>query len=86
MGADGLLLASRSRAVWARPPRVIVRNPVGAGDALMAALAWALSRGASLEEMARWGVAAGTASAMHDRVGFDSREEVEALLPRVRLE
>ena len=86
MGAEGLLLASRARAVWARPPRVTVRNPVGAGDALMAALAWALSRGASLEDMARWGVAAGTASAMRDRVGFDHRGEVEALLPQVRLE
>jgi 1-phosphofructokinase family hexose kinase len=85
MGANGLLLASRSQAVWARPPRVPVRNPVGAGDALMAGVAWSISREAPLEAMARWGVAAGTASAIRDRVGFDRREEVEALLPQVQL-
>jgi tagatose 6-phosphate kinase len=52
----------------------------------MAAVAWSMSRGASLEEMARWGVAAGTASAARERVGFDRREEVEALLPKVRIQ
>ena len=85
MGPDGLLLAARERAVWARPPRVRVRNSVGAGDALMAGLAWALDRGMSLEEMARWGVAAGTASAMRERVGFDDLGEVEAILSAVEL-
>ena len=35
--------------------------------ALMAALAWALSQGMTLDEMARWGVAAGTASALSSR-------------------
>jgi len=85
MGPDGLLLASRQRAVWARPPQVRVRNPVGAGDALMAALAWALDHELPLDEMARWGVAAGTASAMRGRVGFDDVREVENLLPAVEI-
>ncbi|NIO71011.1 MAG: hypothetical protein GTN71_18750, partial [Anaerolineae bacterium] len=69
LGADGLLLASKQQAVWARPPRVRARNPVGAGDALLAGIAWALARpercpepaegrsrrehGLPLEEMAR---------------------------------
>ncbi len=86
MGAGGLLLASSAKAVWARPPKVRARNPVGAGDALLAALAWSLGEGMGLREMARWGVAAGTASALHTRVGFDTREEVEALLSGVRID
>src|SRR6266511_387237 len=66
LGADGLLLASRAYAVRARPPQVRALNPVGAGDALLAGIAWALARGLSLEDLARWGVASGTAAAMRD--------------------
>ncbi len=86
LGADGLLLSSKHRAVWARPPRVQVRNPVGAGDALLAGIAWALERGLPLEETARWGVAAGTAAATREGVSVGTRAEVEALLVQVEIE
>jgi 1-phosphofructokinase len=137
LGADGLLLASEHQRVWARPPSVRVRNPVGAGDALLAGLVWALacpeplvlrhctvrsstvpkdggqSRRAcpepfdrvypeqsqkaqdklyqrkqttSLEEMARWGVAAGTAAAMCDGVGVGTKTQIGALYDQVRTE
>ena len=79
LGAGGLLLASSGQAVRARPPRVEARNPVGAGDALLAAVAWALERDLPLEEMARWGVAAGTAAAMGEGVAVVTRAEVQAL-------
>ena len=86
LAAEGLLLASKQRAVWARPPRVRIRNPVGAGDALLAGLVWALAHGLPLEEMARWGVATGTAAAMHEGVGVGTRAEVEALYEQIRVE
>lgn len=79
LGAGGLLLARGQEAVRARPPGVRAPNPVGAGDALLAGLAWALERGLSLEEMARWGVAAGTAAAMGEGVSTGSLAEVRAL-------
>ena len=61
-------------------------NPVGAGDALLAGIAWALEQRLSLAELARWGVASGTASAM--RVGTDSapRSDVAALYAQVQVE
>jgi len=65
---------------------VRVCNPVGAGDALLAGIAWALERGGPLEEMARWGVACGTASAAREGVGVIVRAEVEALYEGVRVE
>jgi 1-phosphofructokinase len=83
LGADGLLLASRQETVWARPPNVRVRNPVGAGDALLAGVAWAVQRGLSLEEIARWGVATGTAAALHEGISVGARAEVEALYDRI---
>lgn len=77
LGAEGLLLATRDDAVFAVPPDVPVKNVTGAGDALLAGLAYALERGLPLAEQARWGVAAGTASAMHEGVGVVTRAGVE---------
>jgi len=93
LGADGLLLASKHEAIWARPPRVPVRNPVGAGDALLAGIASALAsagrpQGApnrpALEDIARWGVAAGTAAAMREGVDVGTRAEVKTLYQQVQ--
>ncbi len=85
LGADGLMLASREVHVWARPPSVRARNPVGAGDALVAGLLWALSAELSLRDVARWGVASGTAAAMREGVAVGRRDEIEALYPQVQL-
>jgi 1-phosphofructokinase family hexose kinase len=100
LGADGLLLASKELAVWARPPHVQARNPVGAGDALLAGIASALAGPSTplrtgpehsrrepvlpLEEIARLGVAAGTAAAVREGVSFGTRAEVEALYEQIR--
>jgi hypothetical protein len=79
LGAGGLLLRSAHRAMMAKPPRVKARNPVGAGDALLAAVAWALERDLPLEDVARWGVAAGTAAAMSEGVAMIARAQVQSV-------
>jgi len=86
LGAEGLLLATRGQFARARPPLVRALNPVGAGDALLAGIAWALEQRLGLAELARWGVASGTAAAM--RVGTDSapRNEIEALYAEVQVQ
>jgi 1-phosphofructokinase family hexose kinase len=84
LGADGLLLASTQQAIWASPPRVPVRNPVGAGDALLAGIAWAMEQAMPLEEIARWGVATGTAAATCEGVSVGVRAEVESLYAQVQ--
>ncbi len=83
LGGDGLLLATANTRVWARPPEVAALNPVGAGDALVAGLLWALSEGFPLAEVAAWGVAAGTAAAMREGVSVGTRTEVAAIRERV---
>jgi 1-phosphofructokinase family hexose kinase len=85
LGADGLLLASEREAVWARPPAVRAQNAVGAGDALMAGIIWALARELPLDQVARWGVACGTASAAREGVSFGTYAEVEALYKQVTI-
>jgi 1-phosphofructokinase family hexose kinase len=85
LGADGLLLASRTGSVRAKPPRIRPVNPVGAGDALVAGLVWAAARGLDLTEMARWAVAAGTASAMREGVSFGTWDEIERVYQEVSI-
>lgn len=85
LGAEGLLFASPETRVWARPPEVVARNPVGAGDALLAGLLYALTQDRPFPEVARWGVAAGTAAAVRAGVSVGTLAEVQALYPQVRL-
>ncbi len=85
LGADGLMLATGETSVWARPPTVQAMNPVGAGDALVAGMLWALERGMGLFDMARWGVGSGTAAAMREGVSTGTRQDVEALISQVQL-
>lgn len=83
LGADGLMLATADARVWAKPPEVAAPNPVGAGDALVAGLLWALSEGLLLEQVAAWAVATGTAAAAREGVSVGTRTEVEAIRARV---
>jgi ribokinase len=60
LGAQGLVAATRGGVVALRAPSVDVVDTVGAGDALVGALAAALDRGAALLRALREGVAAGS--------------------------
>lgn len=94
MGAEAVVLSLGSRGavaafdggLWeAVPPAVEAVCPIGAGDALAAALVWALDAGESMMEALRWAVAAGTASAMLPGVRFASLEQTRAVYRRVEL-
>jgi len=62
--------ASGETPQWIAAPRVAeVRNPIGAGDVLTAAVAAALERGEPLAAAARAGVAAASASVEHPTAG-----------------
>lgn len=85
VGSRGAVLAT-AEGVWEiEPPRVEAVAPVGAGDAMAAAFVWAMTEGMDMTEAARWGVAAGTASATKPGLSFANREEAAAILPEVHL-
>lgn len=83
MGASGLLLASQQEMVFASPPKVHVRNTTGSGDSLLAGIIYAQSRGLDLVDVARWGVAMGSASVETEGVSEFAVERVQALLAEV---
>ncbi len=87
LGKDGLILASHQHKVWAKPPTIQARNPVGAGDALLAGLMWALAQNLQdLDDIARWGVASGTVAAAKEGVSVGNFAEVQAMCDNITLE
>jgi 1-phosphofructokinase family hexose kinase len=68
-GAAGLALAAGGEDRWLPAPEAEVRNPIGAGDALVAGLACELEHGESLPEAALAGMAAAAASVEQELPG-----------------
>jgi 1-phosphofructokinase len=84
-GAQGLVLATAADLLAAWPPPVTARSPVGAGDAALAGLVWAVADGCDAAETARRAVACGTAAAMQEGTGVGDRALVYNLLEQVRV-
>lgn len=63
MGGDGSIVADANEAYRLRPFPITVQSTVGAGDSMVAVMAYCLSNGRSLKELAVWSSAAGTITA-----------------------
>jgi 6-phosphofructokinase 2 len=83
LGSRGVVAASDQGVAEVVPPRVEALSPIGAGDALAAAIVWSLDRGESFEDALRWGVAAGTASAKLPGINLASMEQAREIHPQV---
>jgi tagatose 6-phosphate kinase len=86
LGEEGALAVQGDRAWRAEAPRMDVVNTVGSGDCLLGGVAVGLRRGKDLEEVLRLGVACGSANATSPETGWVKRADIDALLPRVRVE
>ena len=86
MGGAGALFAESGRTLLAHSPKVPVGSTVGAGDSVVAALAFAEERGMTLEETARLSMATGAANVMQSGTQAAERELVDSLLDKVSLE
>jgi len=84
LGSAGALLVHDGHGWLATPPSIHERNPIGAGDSLVAGLVWGLSEGDALEAL-RWGVACGAATASHDGTAVGTRDEVVAFAQQVQI-
>jgi 1-phosphofructokinase family hexose kinase len=94
MGAESVVLSLGNRGAVAAhdghlfeavPPRVDALCPIGAGDAQSAAFLWAREQDQSFAEAVRWGVAAGTASAMLPGMKFASLEQTRDIFASVEV-
>lgn len=83
-GGAGLAVASGSDRWWVGSPWVPVRNPIGAGDSMVAGLVGALEQGRDLDEALRTGMAAAAASVETEVAGVVDPNRVETLAAELR--
>lgn len=85
LGARGALASSPEGLLEAIPPRVDALCPIGAGDALAAAFVWSMDKKKSFSESFRWGVAAGTATAVLPGIKFPTFDQTRAIFKQVEI-
>ncbi|MDQ3331761.1 MAG: 1-phosphofructokinase family hexose kinase [Planctomycetota bacterium] len=79
LGAEGVIVATADGARTIRCPDVPIQSKVGAGDSMVGGIATALSRGETVWNAVRYGVASGTATVMTPGTDLCRREDVERL-------
>lgn len=86
MGGAGALYVDSSQVVKGYPVKVKVGSTVGAGDSVVAALAYATSTGMPLDDTMRFAMATGAANVMQSGTQAAPLELVQSLIPKVRVE
>ena len=83
LGPDGAISASRDGIWRAHSPAISARSTVGAGDAMMAALAYGLTRSLSPPEALRLATAVSSAATVER---YPAPHEIETMLLRIHVE
>ncbi len=85
-GANGIIATTKKEILKAVPPPVKVKSAVGAGDCSIAGLALKLAHEEPLAEACRLAVAMGTAAVLTPGTELAHKEDVERLLPQIKVE
>ena len=79
MGAQGAYLITKTESVYIPAPSVKKMSTVGAGDSMVAGMVAVLAKGGTPLDMARMGVACGSAATMNPGTGLFKKEDAEHL-------
>lgn len=85
MGGAGALYVTKDVTVKASPVKVRVGSTVGAGDSVVAALAYAEDTGLGLEETMRLAMATGAANVMQSGTQAAPRDLIDSLVDKVQV-
>ena len=85
LGSDGAILVDADNSYHCAAPRMHVQSTVGCGDALLAGLVTAASRGEDAAAMLRLGVMCGSATAGHPGTELFRLDEVSQLGDKVEV-
>ena len=83
MGSEGALYVTEDKTIYAEGLKVPVGSTVGAGDSVVAALAFAEEKGMSLEETVRLSAACGAANVMCSGTQAAEHEVIRGLIGKV---
>lgn len=85
LGARGAIVAQNQEFFIARPPAVVAKSTVGAGDAMVAGFVAGQTERFSLKDCIRLGTAAATASVIQPGTQAGSLQQVAEILPMVQI-
>jgi 1-phosphofructokinase len=86
MGAEGALFVDQDRTLLARPPKVIVRSTVGAGDAMVGGIVHGLIHDLPLPDLARFATASGAYAVTQLGPGIDDGDAHRNLIGLVEIQ
>jgi 1-phosphofructokinase family hexose kinase len=86
LGKEGAMLVTNQGTEMVHSPTIIERNPIGAGDSLVAGVVWQLSQGGSYADAICYGVACGAATASKSGTELGSYDDVMSLVKRCNRE
>jgi 6-phosphofructokinase 2 len=84
MGAAGALLVTREEQYVVKPPHVLIKSTVGAGDSMVAGMVLGLSNNKTMLEVLQYGVACGTAATMNPGTALCRWEDALFLYDQLR--
>lgn len=79
LGAKGALLATKNLMEHIPAPTVLQKSTIGAGDSMVAGMIVSLLQGKTYSEMAKYGVACGTAATMHEGTQLCNKNDADNL-------
>ncbi len=79
MGAEGAHLITRDISLIIKPPPVVKKSTVGAGDSMVAGIVFCLSQGKCITEAAQYGVACGTAATLNTGTQLCNKKDADRL-------
>jgi 6-phosphofructokinase 2 len=83
MGAKGILLVAEGEEYIAVPPKVEVKNTIGAGDSAVAGFIYGLVKGKGLKEAIIFAAAAGTATTMRPGTALGQKDDFLKIVSNV---
>ena len=86
MGEEGALLVTNDLATIIKPPSVIKKSTVGAGDSMVAGIVYYLSKQKSITDAVKYGVACGTAATMNTGTELCKLKDVEEIYKIINTE
>ncbi|MDO6355476.1 1-phosphofructokinase [Caloramator sp. CAR-1] len=86
MGGNGAFYVTRDKIFYAYPERVEVKSTVGAGDAMVAAIAFGESKNMEDEEVFRLAVSSATASIIEEGTKSPNLENINKLMKKIKIE
>ncbi|WP_047414646.1 1-phosphofructokinase family hexose kinase [Cellulophaga sp. Hel_I_12] len=79
LGPQGAVMVTKNTVDYIAAPIVLQQSTIGAGDSMVAGMILGLAQGKSLVEMAKYGVACGTAATMTPGTQLCRKKDVDAL-------